>query len=123
MRIGPILAVLVLLSGAEAARADAVRGQMVFRDQCGLCHRAGPGDGEGGQGPSLAGVVGRKAASDPAFSYTPALGKAGLAWSREALDKYLADPLAMVSGTSMATNVPDAKDRRDLIDYLEGVRK
>ena len=123
MRIQPVLLALVVLGGASAAHADPARGKMLFREQCGLCHAAAPGDGESGIGPDLLGVVGRKAAGVAGFSYTDAMTKSGLTWTRENLDKFLNNPQAVVVGTSMPIGVADAKDRQDLVDYLEGVKK
>jgi cytochrome c len=100
-------------SGAPPA-GDVAKGQAYFNDHCGFCHAF-----EGvGQGPSLAGVVGRKAASAPGFPYTPALKASGLTWTPAVLDKFLTGPSAMVPGTAMTVSVPNADDRRDLIAYL-----
>jgi cytochrome c2 len=110
---------LALALGASAATAaDVKQGQATFRAQCGLCHVGGPGDGDGGQGPPLAGVVGRKAASAPGFPYTPALKASGLTWTPQTLDRFLTDPAKLVPGTAMPISVPDAKTRQDLIAYL-----
>jgi cytochrome c2 len=123
MRIPSALAALLILGAASAAHADPAKGKSLFREQCGLCHAAAPGDGEAGQGPDLAGVVVRKAGAEAGFGYTDAITKSGLTWSRDNLDKFLANPQAVVMGTSMPIAVGDAKDRQDLIDYLEGVTK
>ncbi len=79
-----------------------------------MCH---PADGVG-QGPSLKGVVGRKAASAPGFPYTDALKKSGLTWTPASLSKFLIAPMNMVPGTAMPMQVPDAGERADLIAYL-----
>jgi cytochrome c2 len=119
-----VLAALAASALSPAAMAaDAPHGRTVFQEQCGLCHSAAPGDGEAGLGPDLAGVVGRKAASDPGYSYTDALKKSGITWSAESLDRFLADPQALVPGTAMAISVPDAKDRADVVGYLATVKK
>jgi cytochrome c2 len=101
-----------------ATTADATQGQQTFRAQCGVCHQGGPNDGEGGQGPNLNGVVGRKAGTFEGFPYTPALKASGLVWSKENLDRFLTDPSKLVPGTAMPISVPDAKTRQDLIAYL-----
>ena len=71
-----------------------------------------------GVGPNLAGVVGRKSASQ-SFAYSPALKKAGLVWTKPNLDRYLAGPAKMVPGTRMAVAMPDTKQRAAVIAYLE----
>ncbi len=117
-----IAAATVATLPVSAGAADAAHGQALFRDQCGLCHTAAPGDGDGGQGPDLRGVVGRKAASSEGFPYTAALKASGLTWTPEVLDHFLADPDKAVPGTAMPVAVPDAKDRADLIAYLASLR-
>jgi cytochrome c2 len=111
---------VVIAGFATAAMAadDAKLGQQTFRAQCGVCHTGGPGDGEGGQGPTLKGVVGRKAGALAGFPFTPALKTSGLVWSKENLDRFLADPSKLVPGTAMPISVPDTKTRQDLIAYL-----
>ena len=79
-----------------------------------MCHVTGGG----GQGPSLAGVVGRRAASLPGFSYTPALKASGRTWTPPDLDRFLTNPGAMVPGTAMVVRINDAAQRAALIRYL-----
>ncbi|MFM1885335.1 MAG: hypothetical protein RL026_492 [Pseudomonadota bacterium] len=125
----PLSVVLALLLPALAARAaapstpaaDAVAGKAVFRAQCALCHSAEAGDNGGAQGPSLIGVVGRKAAAAPGFSYTEALRTSRLTWNAPTLDRFLAAPMKVVPGTSMVIPLEDAADRRNVIAYFEAV--
>jgi cytochrome c2 len=115
---------LVLAAAATAAQAaDAAHGKQVFREQCGLCHAAGPGDGEAGQGPDLAGVVGRRPAGDAGFSYTAELKARTEPWTAATLDTFLANPQAAVPGTAMPVNLADAKERADVVAYLASVKK
>lgn len=113
-----LLSVAIAFSATAAMAADAKLGQQTFRAQCGVCHQGGAGDGEGGQGPNLNGVVGRKAGTFPGFPYTPALKTSGLVWTPQNLDKFLTDPSKMVAGTAMPISVPDTKTREDLVAYL-----
>jgi cytochrome c len=113
-------AVLAVLSGSAFAAGDAEKGKQVFK-KCGMCHQIGP-DAKSLVGPPLTGVVGRKAASVPDFTYSPGLKKladSGLTWTDANLDKYLTDPKAMVPGSPMALALPDAADRADVIVYLK----
>lgn len=71
-----------------------------------------------GQGPNLAGVVGRKAGAAPGFGYTAALKGSGVTWTPANLDRWLTGPQKLVPGTAMTTIVPDAAERRELIAYL-----
>ena len=118
-----VLSLAIAFSATAAMAADAKLGQQTFRAQCGVCHQGGPGDGEGGQGPNLNGVVERKAASAPGFPYTPALKTSGLVWTKENLDRFLTDPSKLVPGTAMPISVPDAKTRQDLIAYLASLHQ
>ena len=75
-------AITLGLSAASTAAlgADAAAGKALFRQQCSLCHSAEPGDSGGAQGPTLAGVYGRHAASAAGFSYSSAMRTSGLTW-------------------------------------------
>jgi cytochrome c len=109
------LALLAVASSVRVARAD--DGPTVFNDNCAVCHSTEPDVNK--VGPSLAGVVGRPSASLKAFPYSDAMKKAGVAWTKLVLDKYLTDPQAMVKGTKMLfPGIKNAKDRKTLIDYL-----
>ncbi len=109
----------LLLPAASVLAADAAAGKTFFRQQCALCHTAEPDDNGGGQGPSLRGVVGRRAASDPHFTYTPALKASDLTWDPATLDRFLASPTTVVPGTSMVIPVTNAADRANVIAYLQ----
>jgi len=111
-----LLSVLVPLLATAAQKPSPARGESVFRIRCALCHTVEAGQG-GGQGPNLRGVVGRKAA-DTDFSYSPALRRWGRAWTPELLGKYLLDPGKLVPGTTMVQQVPDSRERADLVAYL-----
>ena len=100
------------------------RGKILFQQNCALCHAARLGTGNRavtGQGPSLVGVVGRRAAGNPDFNYTKALSDSRLVWDSATLDRFLANPTAMVPGTSMPITVPSVENRRDLIAYLSSL--
>jgi cytochrome c len=86
----------------------------VFDDHCSECHAPEAA----GQGPSLRGVVGRRAASLPDYDYTAALKASGLTWTPANLDRFLSGPKALVPGTAMSAMVADPTQRGDLIAYL-----
>jgi cytochrome c len=117
-----VLATVVLscvTSGADAA-GDATAGARAF-GQCMACHSVEPGRHL--TGPSLAHAWGRKAASAEGFMrYTDALTRAGLTWDSQTLDKWLANPEALVPGTSMTfQGIKEAKVRADVIAFLQAV--
>jgi len=113
----------LIAAALPAQAADAPHGQELFRGQCGFCHTAGDGDGAGGSGPDLKGLVGRKIGGDPAFGgYTPALSSAQGVWSETSLSAFLADPNKDKPGTSMPVAVKNDADRADLIAYLASLK-
>ena len=111
------LAAFVTGSAFAADSAAVNRGRVYFNDECAMCHAVGADEGSD-QGPSLTGVVGRKAGAVPGFDYSKQLKASGKIWTPQALDKFLADPPEFIQGTKMPVNVGDAKDRADLIAFL-----
>jgi cytochrome c len=108
-----------ILSGhaLPAAAADPEAGGRVFKIQCSACH--GVVEGRKGIGPSLFGVVGRKAGTVPDFHYSEANKGSGLTWNEATLDRYLANPRAVVPGTTMPyAGLKNDTQRADLIAYL-----
>ena len=110
------LALLVAFAHQGAGAADALRGAQLYAARCGGCHALD----ENGPGPLHRGVVGRRAASVAGFAYSAALAKSGLTWTATNLDRWLADPNALVPGNRMVVRLAGlAEDRADLIAYLE----
>ncbi|MBI1985356.1 MAG: c-type cytochrome [Rhodospirillales bacterium] len=105
-------------AGAAFADGDLDKGAKAFR-QCAACHTLQAGDHR--TGPSLAGIWGKKAGSVAIFSrYSKALKDSGIVWNAETLDRWLADPKAMVPGNRMAfRGVAEKKTRDDLISFLK----
>ena len=70
-------------------------------------------------GPSLAGIMGRKAGTESAYNYSPAMKQSGLVWDGKTLDAYLADPQKLVPGNKMPfPGLKTDHDRADIIAYL-----
>jgi cytochrome c len=114
-------AVMAVLSSHPAlAAGDAAAGAIVFK-KCALCHSNE--EGKTKIGPSLFGVVGRHSASLQGYSYSEAMKSAEKVWDEQTLDVYLTSPKALVPGTKMTfPGLPDAKDRQDVIAYLETLK-
>ena len=113
--------VLAFVNAQALQAADAKNGQAIF-SRCAACHTDAKG-GPSGVGPNLFGVVGRKAASLPGFSYSGALKSSGIVWTNQKLDPWIADPMQVVPGTRMAFGgISDAKQRADLIAYLDTLK-
>ncbi len=109
---------LILAGSATAAfAADPAAGAKIFKSQCSICHS--PVAGKNGVGPSLFGVVGRQAGSEPGFHYSADHKKLGITWDQASLDKYLTNPRAMVHDTTMSyPGLKNEAERADLIAYL-----
>ena len=116
---GAILAVqtlvLLALSAGNAGAADAEHGKAVFA-ACAACHSDRPD----ALGPSLKGVVGRKAAALEDFRYSAAMKRANLVWDENNLRDYIRDPQGKVKGNRMPYGgVTEPSDVDDLIAYLK----
>jgi cytochrome c len=113
---------LIALAGPASAGGDAAKGKEAFA-KCAICHQVGPG-AQTLVGPELNGIVGRKAASVEGYSYSPGmkkLGDEGFVWTEENIDKWIADPKAMLPQSPMALAFPgvaDADERANIIAYL-----
>ena len=98
------------------AIGDTRHGREVYR-KCQACHSLEPGKNT--LGPNLAGIVGKKAASDPVYAYSPALRNSGMTWDVTTLDRYLLDPQKTVPGNKMPfPGLKTDNERKDVIAYL-----
>ena len=96
--------------------ADVEKGKALF-EQCAACHSLdGTGDYDG---PTLKGVIGRKAGSLEDYRYSAAMKRSDVVWDAATSDKYVADPQAFVPGNRMAfAGISDTTQREDLIAFL-----
>ena len=106
---------LSALAWPALAAGDADAGRTLYQARCTACHSLD----YNGVGPAHRSVFGRAAAQAPGFAYSEALKSAHLVWNEETLDRWLADPEKLAPGQRMGVNVPEAKDRADLIAYLK----
>ena len=102
------------------AQGDAAAGEKIFA-HCAPCHATKPGENK--FGPSLAGVFGRKSGTEPGYSYSSAVKGLNVAWEETSLNEWLQGPSKLAKGTKMIYSVPDAKDRQDVIAYLNTLKK
>ncbi len=116
------LATLVGMSattlGAEAD-GKAKAGQLAFNNHCRTCHSVKEGDNR--LGPTMHGIIGRKAGTVPDYAaYSGAMKGAGITWDEATLEKFIADPEAVVRNNNMKPykGIPDAKVRKQIVDYL-----
>lgn len=117
-----MLAVLILLTNTSVSQADgdAAKGEKVYV-KCKTCHDIDKGVNK--VGPSLKGLVGRKAAAVPDFKYSEAMiakGAEGVVWDEATLTVYLPDPKAFVPKTKMVfAGLKKPEDIEDLIAFLK----
>ena len=94
----------------------ATRGAGV-RSECKICHSLEAGKNM--VGPSLHGLIGRKAGSVPGYAYSPAMKNANVTWNDDTLSKYLVDPKAFIPGDKMVfAGIKDPSKLGDLLAYL-----
>jgi cytochrome c len=100
---------------AALAAGDPKAGEAVY-SRCLACHSLEYNR----TGPKHCGLFGRRAGTAKGFEYSDAMKSSGITWNARTLDRFLADPLKAVPGTTMTyAGVPDAKDRANLIAYLK----
>ncbi len=105
---------LVFMASGVAAAGDAKRGEQLYA-RCAACHAMAYDR----VGPRHCGLLGRRAGSIQGFDYSKAMRKSGIVWSAKTLDRFLADPMAAVPGTTMTyAGIADGRERADLVAYL-----
>ncbi len=106
---------------AAAATPPKSQGERAYQ-KCYSCHAL---DRQAAKldGPILHRIVGRRIAAERGFTYSPALRRFARRhprWTLQLLDRYVADPEALVPRTSMNFHgIKNARERRALIQYLE----
>lgn len=107
-----------LLASPLAMAGDPSAGASVFKSECAECHAVK--EGRNKKGPSLFGIVGRKAGSMADYDYSDALRTTPWTWTVEQLHTYLSQPAKQANpGTKMKYDgLSNAKDLDDLMSYL-----
>ena len=116
-----LMTAAMFLSGAHdrVHGQDATAGRQTFA-QCAACHAL---DATNGAGPSLKGVMGRKAGTVPGYRYSRAMRSANIVWDEDTMDAYIADPQKLIPGNLMPfSGLTNPKEREDLIAYLLSVK-
>jgi cytochrome c len=112
-------AMLALLTWpATAQDGGGAEGQLLFNNACRTCHTVTEGDNR--LGPSLHGIVGRKAGALPGYGYSDAMKHADMTWDEATLDRFIANPDAVIAGNNMKPfgGVASAAERAKIITYL-----
>jgi cytochrome c len=115
-RFGLMLTVLTAtMAGASLAAAE--DGAELFVKNCQTCHIIAK-EGPKRVGPSLWGVLGRKAGSLEGFPYSPGLKSSGIVWKQDTLDQWLTFPKKMVRDTNMVYRQNRPEIRKAIIDFI-----
>jgi cytochrome c len=105
---------LAFIADGLGAAGDAKRGEQLYA-RCAACHAMAYDR----VGPRHCGLLGRRAGSLQGFDYSKAMKQSGIVWSARTLDRFLADPMAAVPGTTMTyAGISDPGERADLVAYL-----
>ena len=103
------------------ASDDVAKGETAAK-KCVSCHSYTP-DKKIGTGPALHGVAGRDKGAVAGFKYSSAMTGKGGKWDDEALDAFIANPKAYVSGTSMGfAGVARGDERANIIAYIKSLK-
>lgn len=115
-----ILALAVSSSLAWAQDADPAKGANQFK-KCMACHDIDQGINK--IGPTLKGVVGRKAGEEANYSYSDAFKAkvaGGLVWDDANLTTWITAPQTFIPGTKMAfAGIKKPQDVANLIAFLK----
>jgi len=93
-------------------------GPTLFKQQCATCHASNLTDPVR-QGPSLFGIVGRRAGAAESFHYSAGFAMADFVWDEARLDTWMTNPQEMLPGAVMAYRQPKPKIRAAIIAYLK----
>lgn len=110
-----------MLAFAGTAAADTGEGKLAFNNACRTCHSVREGDHR--LGPSLHGIVGRKAGTIDGYGFSAAMKQSGITWDAVTLDKFIAAPDQVVTGNNMKPfgGIHDAGQRDEIVAYLKSI--
>lgn len=109
-----LAAVAASVPSLALAAGDPGRGADLYEQRCIGCHSLDANR----VGPKHRGVVGRKAGAVPDFAYSNGVRRSGVVWDEATLERWLANPQAVIAGARMGARVGEAADRADLIAFL-----
>jgi cytochrome c len=117
------LVLLGAVADAACANERTTAGRAAFDTYCRACH-GGTARADSPIGPSLVGIVGRKAGTGPSGVHSRAMMESGIVWDRERLRRFIAAPASEVPNTLMSgpPRAVDPSELDPLLDYLESLR-
>jgi cytochrome c len=109
---------ITAIARAETTAEDA---QVAFNNSCRTCHSIKPGDHR--LGPSLHGVIGRKAGSIEGYGFSSAMQQSGVVWDEATLDAFIENPDKVVHGNAMKPygGIDDPAQRSEIVTYLKSI--
>jgi cytochrome c len=112
---------LLTLAGAAKAETETGDAQLAFNNSCRTCHSIREGDHR--LGPSLHGVVGRKAGSVEGYGFSSAMQQSGVVWDEATLDAFIENPDKVVHGNAMKPygGIDDPAQRGEIVAYLKSI--
>jgi cytochrome c2 len=116
-----LTAAIALASSSAFADGDAKRGKKVFK-KCKSCHSMEVDKHK--IGPSLAGIIGRKAGTANGFKKYKALKGADFSWDEENISEFVQNQKKFLKSKGQSTKIAmrvkiKAKDVNNLIAYLK----
>lgn len=119
-----IMAAALVATALPAVSADAEKGAKVF-NRCKACHVADAATNK--TGPSLFGIIGRKAGTVEGFDYSDAMkakGDEGLVWDAASIKAYSMKPKEFIPGNKMSfAGIKKESDVDDMIAWFESLPK
>ena len=109
------LVALAFGTAPAVAAGNAASGKQLYEARCVGCH--GTSAAEATLGPSLVGIIGRKAGTGETGVHSRALTESNIRWDEASLRWFLTGPIE--GTTTMPAPVLDAQQIEDLIAYLK----
>jgi cytochrome c len=119
LRYPTVVSFVLLAAPAFSQNAAKEAGQLAFNNACRTCHTVKEGDNR--LGPSLHGIVGKKAGTVAGYNnYSSSMKDAGLTWDEATLDRFIKSPDDVVRGNNMKPygGITSADERAKIIAYL-----
>ncbi|MEQ1696079.1 MAG: c-type cytochrome [Hyphomicrobiaceae bacterium] len=118
-----VIATSAAAQTTESGKEATVKaGHFMFEHRCRSCHADDPDLKS--YGPSLIGILGRKAGTVEGFAYSDAMKASGLVWDEATLRGWIADNKGLLPGTRMRhVGVTDTMEQDYLLAYLKTLHK
>lgn len=115
---GALLVLQVAAAQMPLPAAKPPDGPTLFKQQCAACHTTNLTD-PARQGPSLFGIIGRRAGTLDGFHYSAGFANVDFVWDDGRLDAWMTNPQEMIPGAVMAYRQAKPEVRAAIIAYLK----